>query len=115
MKLEFRGWSRRVIKAHVHDVTPVKLENRYNHVSPESSIWRTSDTAMGRVTSLGLSGDFLVSVKVTESDMAEWIDQLIKEDRDRAVSLLVTKLASATAAWSPKMTVAERIAAAKKK
>ncbi len=81
MKMKFRGWSRQVY-SHEHDVKPVVLRGS-SYVTakvPDISVKDGEVSFQGKVTGLGLTGDFLVKFTLSDDDLNELVRKKVLQN-----------------------------------
>jgi hypothetical protein len=109
MRLTFTGW-RKWVKTHDHDVIPVEgAPERLSVVKGERAIrWNGPLTALGRVSKLGLSGDFLVEISFDEQGLRNWLEQYVRAEPERALRLLLAMQAEAVIALNQREQAARK-------
>lgn len=94
MKLSFTGWSRVVVR-HEHPVRPLvsgRLQGK-----DESLVFKGL-TASGKVSGVGLTGDFRVTVELSPGDLKSALDSYVKASPADALRLLAAAHAEAVIA-----------------
>jgi hypothetical protein len=96
MKLTFKGW-RREAKEHDHPVEPVDCASGgYRAKTKDQPLtWSGPLTAFGKVSGLGLSGDFLVEFTFEERELGNWFEQYLKAKPEEALRMIASLHAEA--------------------
>lgn len=95
MKLEFRGWKRQVT-SHSHTVVPViKAGTAYRPTPAGPLAFSSSRKAFGKVTGVGLTGDFLVELQFDDAELRSWLERYVAEQPELALPLLAEMHAKA--------------------
>jgi hypothetical protein len=96
MKMQFRGWKREE-KVHNHAVAPIKISDSgtYMPQEPGPMIWNGPFQAFGKVSSLALTGSFLVEFTFEEKELRDWLAKYVKARPESAVRLLAEAQAEA--------------------
>lgn len=99
MRVKFRGWSREVYE-HDHKVEPVDKEGGFLGVGKRAAVTVVEDQVkvLGKVSGLGLSGDFLVSLFLSEDDLKNILEEKIRADPTKELEFLGALQAKAMAA-----------------
>ena len=81
MKMTFRGWSREVY-SHKHDVAPVVMlgSNYVTGKVPDILVKDGEVSFQGKVTGLGLKGDFLVKFTLSDDDLNELVQKKVLQN-----------------------------------
>ena len=89
MKVKFRGWGREVYP-HNHNAAPVYVRNgKYRSGKAGEAIkWVSGMRALAKLSSLGLTGSFLVDIQFEPSELRNWITQYVHEEPELAARLL---------------------------
>src|SRR5579872_1098104 len=96
MKILFRGW-RREIKPHERTVSPVNLDGGTYRLNAKRKtlLFHSSTEAFGKLTDLGLSGNFLVTFTFEPQELHDWCAAYVKDRPDAALRLASKMLADA--------------------
>jgi len=96
MKLTFKGW-RREVTGHDHPVEPVDFANGHYKAKMKDQplTWSGPLTALGRVSRLRLSGDFLVEFTFEERELGNWFEQYLKAKPEEALRMIASLHAEA--------------------
>lgn len=97
MKLTFRGWKREVTP-HSHKVAPVehKVGRYYAQQIDQPITWNGPLSALGKINSLGLSGNFLVEFSFEREELKSWLEQYAQSNPEDTLRLLAPIAAEAT-------------------
>src|SRR5690606_28324550 len=89
LKLKFKGWNREVF-THKREIAPLlNKDYRYSVGEPGQPLrWETSTLAHGRITGLGLSGDFRIDFEFDLQELKNWLSVYIREHPTDAIRLL---------------------------
>jgi hypothetical protein len=94
MRITFRGWRREKL-IHKKSVLPVSLEMtedgapRYMAGTSGDPInWSLPTTAFGKLQTLGLNGDFLVTFEFTPEELRNWLKAYVSSEPEAAARLL---------------------------
>lgn len=90
MKILFRGW-RREVKPHERLVTPVELNGSKYRISASRKTlsFHSSSEAYGKLTNLGLSGNFLVTFTFDPQELHDWLAAYVSENPKAALRLAI--------------------------
>lgn len=106
MKLIFEGWDKVKVGPHEHVVTPLSLVD--GKLAPDKTpgpiTWTGPLEASGRVTGLGLSGNFLVEFNFEPEELKNWLKEYVKAEPEAALRLLAEMQAEAILALTQKAT-----------
>jgi hypothetical protein len=96
MRILFRGW-RREIKPHERTVSPVNHDGATYRLSTKQKTlsFNSSTEAFGKLTDLGLSGNFLVTFTFEPQELHDWCAAYVKDRPDAALRLASKMLADA--------------------
>lgn len=96
MKILFRGW-RRELKPHERTVLPVDHDGASYRLSTKQKTlsFESSTRAFGKLTDLGLSGNFLITLTFEPQELHDWCAAYVKDRPDAALRLASKMLADA--------------------
>jgi hypothetical protein len=98
MKLNFSGWRRRV-KSHSHKIIPIDSTGGMYRTKPAGPlVWASSKKVFGKVSGMGLTGDFLLEVELEDSELRSWLERFVHERPEIALPLLCEMQAKAVLA-----------------